>query len=624
VVTSRERLDMPGEWVFRLEGLLGDAPASAPGSAAWQLFVERASRVNFEFDRERERAGLCDILALVDGMPLAIELAAAWTRLLPCTDIARDLRRGLDVLIARGEAARPDHASIRASFEHSWQLLMPREQVLLMRLSVFRGGFSRAAAEDVAEASLTALASLADKSLVRATAGGRLSLHPLLCTYAAEKLAQDAVTEASVRQRHAGFFLGLLTRQTAGATPASTGALAELDTEVDNCLAAWQFVVQSRDFALLESAVIAWAAYFELRGRMRQGHDFFATLEADIANVECPPRVRAHAAWCRATFHLRLGALAETQKRAHEALTTYKALRDSAGILRCVNTLGMACWQRGEYRNAARYFADGLRRASALKDPAGEWRFGMNLALARQSSGDLHGARVLFTQAENNARRRDDRRSLALTLNNLGNLCIALDEPDDARRHLLESVALSEESGSRLGQPFTLVNLALLDIGRREWASARRHVDRALAFVRAGADRQVEPMCLYTLARIECECGELGHAREHLGAAARISLETRNVPNMIEVALVAAHLDLRHGQAARAAEALAVVRDHPGAGDKERAEAVARLADLGIAPRRDEAAAPSVEALMSRVVANAEDAEVRETADVGQGDWRED
>ena len=147
-------------------------------------------------------------------MPLAIELAAAWTRLLPCADIARDLEANLDLLASRARMHRTEHHSIRASFEYSWSLLVPRERDLLARLSVFRGGFTHEASRQVAEAALPALASLADKSLVRAGPEARFSLHPLLRQFASVKLDERPDSRPEVYARHAQYYCGMLARST--------------------------------------------------------------------------------------------------------------------------------------------------------------------------------------------------------------------------------------------------------------------------------------------------------------------------------------------------------------------------------------------------------------------------
>ncbi len=142
-------------------------------------------------------------------MPLAIELAAAWVRLLPCADIARDLAENLELLQAGGGGRL---RSVRASFDHSWSLLMARERSLFANLGVFRGGFDREAARQVAEGTIPLIAQLVDKSLVRADGTGRFSLHPLLLQYAIEKLNASPDAAASAQRHHAEYYAHWMAR----------------------------------------------------------------------------------------------------------------------------------------------------------------------------------------------------------------------------------------------------------------------------------------------------------------------------------------------------------------------------------------------------------------------------
>lgn len=573
LVTSRERLEVGNEWVFRLEGLSGTNEGErAPGeeSDAVRLFVERARPLNPDFKLEREQGGIDEIVRLVDGMPLAIELAAAWTRLLPCADIARDLEANLDLLASHGQMLRAEHHSIRASFEYSWSLLVPRERDLLARLSVFRGGFTHAASRVVAEAALPALASLADKSLVKQGPASRFSLHPLLLKFAGDKLDEMPESKSDVNARHAQYYCAMLARSAESGAVVQPHALAAIDVDFENCVAAWKWALKESRFDLADSGTLPWVFFFERGGRMREGLELFSAAAELPGYNASPQRTRANIEWGRAMLSMRAGSLPEAQERARDALRSYRGVRDASGILRCVNLLGMTHWQRGEFDHARTYFREGLKRSQAGGDARGEWRFAANLALANQSAGDYAEARTLFEFAAENARRRADRSDLSLTLNNLGNLCIAQGDGASARTHLLESLALAEETGNRLGIPFTLVNLAILDIDDRRYAHARDFVTRALALVKKGADRQVEPMCLYTLARIEAECGDFARARVCLGQAARIAVSTQNSPNMVEVAVWAAHVDIAEHATERAAEILSVVLAHPLAGTSER------------------------------------------------------
>ena len=187
-------------------------------------------------------------------MPLAIELAAAWSHALTPDEIAAELSRGLDFLALSGCDGDPRHHSMRTTLDHSWVLLTPEEQRTLARLSVFRG-WDRAAAADVTGTSLPTLGALLVKSLVQRDQHGgttRYLLHELVRQYAAERLEEDAADQASTETRHAAYYATLLQRainaHTGGSSPE---AWAQVIGDIDNVRAAWTRAVATGDTAAL-------------------------------------------------------------------------------------------------------------------------------------------------------------------------------------------------------------------------------------------------------------------------------------------------------------------------------------------------------------------------------------
>jgi predicted ATPase len=216
LVTSRERLNLREEFLFRLEGLtypIEDDTGTTDGFSAVQLFLERARRLGSQlvFSKD-DYAAVARICRLVQGLPLAVELAAGWTRLLSCQEIAREMEGNLGILAISTRDAPERHSSMRAVFDHSWKFLSEQEQVVLRQLSVFRGGFTRATAEQVSGASLGILSTLADKSLLqishRLKDTQRYDLHELVRQYAHERLLESGEMDV-VRERHLEFFLHL-------------------------------------------------------------------------------------------------------------------------------------------------------------------------------------------------------------------------------------------------------------------------------------------------------------------------------------------------------------------------------------------------------------------------------
>jgi predicted ATPase/DNA-binding CsgD family transcriptional regulator len=272
LVTSRERLNLAEEWVLNVEGL--SVPASGveiAESDAAQLFLQSAERAQVGFQvPDAQKPALIRICQLVGGMPLGIELAAAWVRAMSCDEIAAEIERGIDILATPIRNVPARHRNIRAALEHSWSLLTPIEQTVFKRLSVFHGGFTRAAAEQVTGASVWVLTALVDKSLIRVDPQGRYHVQELLRQYAQEQLEVSGERDAALEAHSAYYAAFLGQRWERLRSDQQRQALDEIDAEIDNIRVAWDFLCQRQDSAALYRAAKGlWLAY-DLRCRFHE------------------------------------------------------------------------------------------------------------------------------------------------------------------------------------------------------------------------------------------------------------------------------------------------------------------------------------------------------------------
>ena len=214
LVTSRERLQLREEWVFDVGGLPypeQGMDVSLDDYSATQLFVQSARRAGHTLVGDGTPA-IIQICQLVEGMPLALELAATWVHALTFEQIASEIAHSLDILETPGRNIEPRHRTMRAAFAPTWQRLLDEERDAFIKLSVFRGGFTRDAAADVTGASLRVLSALVSKSLLRMD-GGRYDIHELLRQYGEERLDRAAEEAEQTRNRHCSFYARLLERQ---------------------------------------------------------------------------------------------------------------------------------------------------------------------------------------------------------------------------------------------------------------------------------------------------------------------------------------------------------------------------------------------------------------------------
>lgn len=287
LVTSRQVLNLEWEWQFTLTGMEVPASATVEQPAAYgsvRLFVERARHVAPGFSFADDPAGVIRICERVEGMPLGIELAAAWLRVLPLDTIAESLFE----LESFQEAVEARHRSLRTLFENTWQRLSAREQRALMCLSVFQGGFRVEAAQAVAQLTLPQLAALVHKSLVKADYHtGRYDMHQLLVQFMRSKLCQQPDEEQQALERHAAFFSAFLQARTdllKGETLARTQA--EIQAEIDNIRAAWHWSVAHPRLDLIAQACDGLGDLYNLRSLH---HEALAAFQSALAVVERSP-----------------------------------------------------------------------------------------------------------------------------------------------------------------------------------------------------------------------------------------------------------------------------------------------------------------------------------------------
>ncbi|MGE5374278.1 MAG: ATP-binding protein, partial [Bacteroidota bacterium] len=205
LVTSRQPLNTSWEWSFLLRGLDYQDESLEQGetAASTRLFLQHLRREGQTIGRE-DTACAAQISRLVNGLPLALILAASWGRVLGCEEIAGEIRKGIGILNTRGQRSSDKHGSMQAVFDYSWRLLSDHERAVLRKLSIFRGGFDRAAANAVAGADLATLATLVDQAFIERAEHNRYQIHELLRQYLHDQLLQ-AQEEQSTREAHTDY-----------------------------------------------------------------------------------------------------------------------------------------------------------------------------------------------------------------------------------------------------------------------------------------------------------------------------------------------------------------------------------------------------------------------------------
>jgi predicted ATPase/DNA-binding XRE family transcriptional regulator/Flp pilus assembly protein TadD len=588
LVTSRESVRLQEEWVFELQGLpLPDSIQAEAGTqnTSVELFLQRARRAQVGFvPREADLPAILRACRMLEGNPLGIELAAAWVRTLSCDEIAREIEHGLDFLSATSRDLPARHRSMRAVFEHSWQLLTEEEQQVLLRLSMFHGGFRRDAAEQVAGATLPVLSALVTKSLVRRSSAGRYDLHELIGQFAASKHAEDPKQMGAARERHSLFYLGLLDRQGVRLqSHQQKEAVAELTTEMDNLRAAWDGSIAAGEFMRLYEVSDRLMYLFEMRNWFQEGENTFRrTAESLRASPkgsvpDAAHQVALHALLAhRGYFLFRLGRGAEA----------YGVLSESAGFLRTAGAvlatiyshfyLGIDCWILGKFLQAN----ECLQASRALaREHAARWYEAMAcemLGRVAVEQGEYGPARDHLGEALAIHRELGDPSMIAHTLSYLGRTLESLGEHKEAEVLLRESLALSRENGYRFA-----TGLALDGLGRVAFAR-ERHEEAGPLFAES-ANLFKEMGEIHRLSRVlshqglnSLALGQLAAAREDLNSALRLACEGGFIPSALAALAGLAALRIRQGAGRETLELVLFVSQHPASAGDTR-EAARRL-----------------------------------------------
>ena len=498
LVTSREALNLQGEWPFEVEGLSfpeGEQTELFDEYSAVALFIQRAKRVQPRFEIGTEdKTGVAHICRLVEGMPLAIELAATWVRILSPAEIAAEIEHSLDFLDTSMRDLPERHRSMRAVFDRSWQTLSADEKHVLGRLSVFRGGFGRHAAEQVADASLAVLSSLVIRSLLRRTSTGRYDLHELVRQYAATKLAETPDDLNSVQERHSLYYLGLLEEQDAKLNGRDQKrALAELTREMDNIRTAWDWSIAAEKFIPLYRASTTLWYLFELRNWFKEGevtfHKTADALQASMARSEAVTfhqiALNAMLAHC-GYFRFRLGRGEEAYAIMSPSATFLRTSAEPSAAIYSLWYLGLVCWQLGRFLEAKEYLQESLALTRQYGDRWYEALAGEFLGSLASEEGAYNHAQQYLQEALAIFRELGDPMMISHGLSDLGRIMQILGELDEAEKLLRESFELARELDCRFG-----MGLALDVLGQVAHARASHEEARALFSESAGLFQEI-------------------------------------------------------------------------------------------------------------------------------------
>lgn len=607
MLTSRERLNIPQEWLLEIEGLQFPKPSTnsvqreeivwerAETYPAVQLFVERARRVQSRFPRsDTDAPALIRICQLVEGMPLGIELAASWVRSVSCQRIAEEIERNLGFLSSPQHEMSERHHSMQAVFDHSWRFLSTEERNVFKRLSVFRGGFRREAAEQVADASLPILSSLVDKSFLHRDATGRFEVHELLRQYAEEQLRAVSQDLENARNLHCAYFASFLRdREDHLKGGKQITALREIGAAIDNIRAAWLWAAESRNAEEIGKALEGLWAFYELRGWYREGEEAFRNSIFSLKGVvegsvglEIEKRIILGAVlsrcgwfcWHQSHYQQSRKLLQESLLLLHEAGPD---ARQELGF--AVLQLGITSLYLGEYFESREFFRESQKIFREIGDHFKLTLSFNGLCFVSLALGEYADAKQQIQESLARFKTVNDRRGIAHVLMWFGwSVHLAQGEFDEAERLVFEAISICRELEDKYGLGLALTHLGSLAYLRGDYLKAKQLHQEGTKNLQDIGDQWGTAYALSALGFSSYALGEREAAEQHFREALKIAMEIGTLPVAMEALVGLAtllHPGAQH-EKERALELLEFVLHHSASSYETKGKAERLIAEI--------------------------------------------
>lgn len=544
MVTSRACLHIYGEQEFPV--------APLEESSAVQLFVQRATAVRPNFAITSENApAIRDICLRLDGLPLAIELAAARTKLLSPSAILDRLQSRLQLLTGGALDLPERQQTLRNTIDWSHELLSEGEQALFRRFAVFIGGGTMEAAEAVCNTGrdlgidlFDGLSSLVDKNLIqrvdRPEAESRFTMLETIREYALERLAACG-EELATRRAHAAYCLVLAEEGNPELSPGERSAwLRRCDLEIDNYRAALDWLLQTNEVEWTLRLAMALFRFWDMREHLSEGRTRLQSI-LELTNT--------HHQKERAKICIFLGALATAQGDfgaaegfLRQSLSLYETQGDHRGIAASLNALGISARDRGDYEDARDHFEKSLVRWRTLADSLSIARCLHNLANVLRVQGEYTEAQLLLDEAIDNFEKRGDRSGAAWSINQEGDIAREQGNLAAAREFYERALTAFRETGERWGSARSLADLGSIDCEQGNFEAAETAYRGALEMFseigyRRGMARALEGTACLAAARGQGKraltlAGAAVHLRRVIGAPLQQAEQSKLAQNL--------------------------------------------------------------------------------------------
>jgi len=545
LIASRAALHLYGEHEFPVPPLALPDSRSMPSVEALSqcpavaLFVQRAIAAKPDFELNRENASaVAEVCARLDGLPLAIELAAARVKVLSPSSMRTRLASRLKLLTGGARDLPQRQQTLRAAMDWSHDLLSPAEQKLFRRLSVFVGGCNLEGVEAVCNTKsdldldlLDGMASMVDKSLVQqaeqANGESRFTMLETIREYALEKLGESG-EEASTRRAHAAYCL-VLAEEGAMEQSGAKGEewLERFDVEHDNIQAALEWLTETGDAEWGLRLGAAMFHYWEMREYLAEGRDWLSKL-LNLTGAAVPNKARVRALFSAGVLAGGQGDYASADALIRESLDIARQLLDKQGVAVSLNALAVVARDRGDAHAALSLFEGGLEQWQELGDQQAIARSLSNLANVVKLQGDYARARSLYEQSLSIFQELGDRAGVAWSMNYQGDVAREQGDLAAARTLYEQGLEIFRQLGDRWGIAGTLADLGNLAMEQRDYPTMQSLYRQSIKIFqeldhKRGIARLLECFACSAAAQLEAErslrlAGAAAALRQSIGA----------------------------------------------------------------------------------------------------------
>lgn len=607
LVTSREGLNLQREWRLPIQGLsfpISESVAEFENYDAVRLFRQRARKVRPEFAlSEANRPAIARICELVDGMPLALELAAGWIKVLTCTQIADEIERGVSFLTTSMRDVPERHRSIHAVFERSWDMLSVDEQIILRQLAVFIGEFHPEAAQAVVSLKQTSnvdqqslhwetksdgisypvhtlLASIVDKSLLQVAPSGYYQQQSLVRQYALEKLAEYPEEMKQTQDRHGRYYaqkLSVLGQKLK--TTEQKQAFKALNAEIENLRAAWNWAISCRQWPEIGQCLAGLPLLYRSQGWWLEGEAVMSQAvdklsenvnDEDIADslkaIVLGVAMLAHGVCC-----VHISRFAQAEDVLKQSLSLLQSAEAHRSIAMPLGWLGTAESAQGKHDIGAEHLRQGLAMAREYGD---QWTIAMLLLLSAHHirMRDIMEAAEHYRASLSIFQDLDDLRGMTTPHYFLGEMMLLSGNLEEAGPHLEESLALAREAEAPQPESWSLASLGFVAFHAQNYSKAKELFQESLVLAAEIGDIRIMIADHLGLGSVASALHNDAAAEDHLLKSLRMAAKARYWRQLVRSLNAWAAYLAGKGEAEKiqAAALLTHVIEHPRAWQEHR------------------------------------------------------